>query len=191
MPIRFSMPVSLLPRRRAMENDASHSQLHAHPVQYVYKLASTKRAIENKHPILVPWEHMLQKPSGHQLLYCTLVLVQSCSQAAVRSGGAISIDDFSADLRCRLQGVWKEAEFVDFRGNNNKLATYQAWFATPFACNARQTYIPLPWDLFLDFLMQVMRNVSRFRLRAHTLKVESAVWQDGTSVCERCSCNQT
>eukprot|EP00983_Pelagomonas_calceolata_P105825 1159171-Pelagomonas_calceolata.AAC.4 len=38
-----------------------------------------------------------------------------------------------------------------------------------------------------------MRNVSRFRLRAHTgtLKVELAFWQDGASVCGRCSCNQT
>eukprot|EP00983_Pelagomonas_calceolata_P051712 1142532-Pelagomonas_calceolata.AAC.3 len=44
--------------------------------------------------------------------------------------------------------------------NYNRLATYQAWFATLFARNVRQTYIPLPW----------------FRLRAHTLKVKSAVW---------------
>jgi len=113
-------------------------------------------------------------------------------EQAVRSGGAISMNDFSADLRYRLQGVWREAESVDPRENNNKLATYQAWFATPFACNARQTYAPLPWYLFLDLPKQVMRNVSRFRLRAHTLKVESAVWQDdGTSVCDRCPCNQT
>eukprot|EP00983_Pelagomonas_calceolata_P112662 1159903-Pelagomonas_calceolata.AAC.7 len=56
------------------------------------------------------------------------------------SGGAISLNAFSADLRYRLQGVWREFESVNLSGNNNKLATYQAWFATPFACNARQTY---------------------------------------------------
>eukprot|EP00983_Pelagomonas_calceolata_P009664 312781-Pelagomonas_calceolata.AAC.1 len=31
----------------------------------------------------------------------------------------------------------------------------------------------------------------QFRLRARTLKVESAVWQDRSSVFDRCSCNQT
>eukprot|EP00983_Pelagomonas_calceolata_P020468 644835-Pelagomonas_calceolata.AAC.1 len=82
----------------------------------------------------------------------------------VRSGGAISMKYFSADLRCRLQGFWREIGSVDPRRNNNKLATYPAWFATPFACNAHQTYVPAS---------------------AHTLKVESAVWQDGTSVCDR------
>eukprot|EP00983_Pelagomonas_calceolata_P006300 208810-Pelagomonas_calceolata.AAC.1 len=65
-------------------------------------------------------------------------------EQAVRSGGAISMNEFSADLRYRLQGVWRKAESVDPRGNNNKLVSYQAWFAPPFACNARQTYVPLP-----------------------------------------------
>eukprot|EP00983_Pelagomonas_calceolata_P040606 1137687-Pelagomonas_calceolata.AAC.3 len=36
-----------------------------------------------------------------------------------------------------------------------------------------------------------MQNVSRFRLRAHTLTVETASWEDGISpVCDRCSCGQ-
>eukprot|EP00983_Pelagomonas_calceolata_P090798 1157464-Pelagomonas_calceolata.AAC.1 len=109
-------------------------------------------------------------------------------EQAVRQGGAISMDDFSADMRYKLQGVWGEAESVDHprddpRGNNNKLATYQAGFATPFACNARQTYVSLPWYLFLDLPKQVMRNVSRFRLRAHTLQVESAIWQGMEYLC--------
>eukprot|EP00983_Pelagomonas_calceolata_P014198 453335-Pelagomonas_calceolata.AAC.1 len=64
-------------------------------------------------------------------------------EQAVRSS-AISMNDSSAVLGYRLQGVWREAESVDPRGNNIKLATHQAWFATPFACGARQTYVPLP-----------------------------------------------
>ena len=33
----------------------------------------------------------------------------------------------------------------------------------------------------------VMRNISRFRLRAHTLKVEAAAWlEDGSCVCDQC-----
>eukprot|EP00983_Pelagomonas_calceolata_P046100 1140005-Pelagomonas_calceolata.AAC.2 len=31
-------------------------------------------------------------------------------EQAVRSGGALSMNDFRADLRHRLQGVWREAE---------------------------------------------------------------------------------
>ena len=33
----------------------------------------------------------------------------------------------------------------------------------------------------------VVRNISRFRLRAHTLKVEAAAWlEDGSCVCDQC-----
>jgi hypothetical protein len=32
-----------------------------------------------------------------------------------------------------------------------------------------------------------MRNISRFRLRAHTLKAEAAAWlEDGSCVCDQC-----
>ena len=32
-----------------------------------------------------------------------------------------------------------------------------------------------------------MRNISKFRLRAHTLKVEAAAWlEDGSCVCDQC-----
>eukprot|EP00983_Pelagomonas_calceolata_P054227 1143620-Pelagomonas_calceolata.AAC.1 len=58
-----------------------------------------------------------------------------------------------ADLRYRLQGVWRGAEPVDPRGNNNnRLATYQAWFPTPFACNARQTYVPALCSYFESWI---------------------------------------
>ena len=41
--------------------------------------------------------------------------------------------------------------------------------------------------LHLDLLNHVMRNVSRLRLRAHTLKVEAAAWlEDGSCVCDQC-----
>eukprot|EP00967_Tisochrysis_lutea_P020944 scaffold23755_cov20-Tisochrysis_lutea.AAC.1 len=46
------------------------------------------------------------------------VLLESCSQAAVRSGGAISMNDVSADSGYRLQGVWRKTESVDPRGDN-------------------------------------------------------------------------
>jgi len=33
-----------------------------------------------------------------------------------------------------------------------------------------------------------MRNVSRFRLQAHTLAVESSIWRGGNGHCDKCSC---
>eukprot|EP00983_Pelagomonas_calceolata_P047478 1140662-Pelagomonas_calceolata.AAC.3 len=36
-----------------------------------------------------------------------------------------------------------------------------------------------------------MRNVNRFRLRAHTLKVETAAWDtQNVLLCDRCSCDE-
>ena len=47
--------------------------------------------------------------------------------------------------------------------------------------------INVPRYLHLDLSKHVMRNISRFRLRAHTLKVEAAAWlQDGSCVCDQC-----
>jgi hypothetical protein len=45
----------------------------------------------------------------------------------------------------------------------------------------------VPWYLHLDLSKHVMRNVSKFRLRAHTLKVEAAAWlEDGSRICDQC-----
>ena len=72
-----------------------------------------------------------------------------------------------------MRGVWREAELVDPNTHNNKLATYHSWFATPFS---RNTSLPtiVPRYLHLGLSKNVIRNVSRLRLRAHTLKVEAA-----------------
>jgi len=44
-----------------------------------------------------------------------------------------------------------------------------------------------PRYLHLDLPKHVMRNISRFRLRAHTLKVEAAAWlEDGSCVRDQC-----
>ena len=43
-----------------------------------------------------------------------------------------------------------------------------------------------PLYLHLDLSKHVMRNISRFRLRAHTLKVEAAAWhEDGSCICDQ------
>ena len=68
----------------------------------------------------------------------------------------------------------------------NKLATYHSWFAIPFSRNECMP-INVPQYLHLDLFKHVMRNISRIRLRAHTLKVEAAAWhEDGSCVCDQC-----
>ncbi len=44
-----------------------------------------------------------------------------------------------------------------------------------------------PRYLHLDLLKHVTRIVSRFRLRAHSVAVESSFWH-GLKVCDKCSC---
>jgi len=36
----------------------------------------------------------------------------------------------------------------------------------------------------------VLRNFSRFRLRAHHLRVESCKWHGGSSICDKCECGE-
>ena len=75
---------------------------------------------------------------------------------------------------------------VDPNTHNNKLATYHSWFAIPFFRDERMP-INVPPYFHLDLSKHVMRNISRFRLRAHTLKVEAAAWlEDGSCVCDQC-----
>jgi len=105
---------------------------------------------------------------------------------AVQTGHAIPMQEFTADLKHRMRGVWRDAELVDPNTHNNKLATYHSWFAIPFSRNERMPNI-VPRYLHLDLSKHVMRNISRFRLRAHTLKVEAAAWhEDGSCVCDQC-----
>jgi len=45
----------------------------------------------------------------------------------------------------------------------------------------------VPQHLHLDLSKHGMRNVSRLRLRTHTLKAEAAAWlEDGSRVCDQC-----
>jgi hypothetical protein len=94
--------------------------------------------------------------------------------------------EFTADLKHRMRGVWRVAELVDPNTHNNKLATYHSWFAIPFSRNERMPINVLRY-LHLDLSKHVMRNISRFRLRAYTLKVEAAAWlEDASCVCDQC-----
>ena len=48
----------------------------------------------------------------------------------------------------------------------------------------------IPSYLYKDLDIHVMRNFSRFRLRAHHLRVESCNWHGGSSICDKCECGE-
>jgi len=73
-------------------------------------------------------------------------------------------------------------ELVDPNTHNNKLATYHSWFAILFlemsVCRL------LYHGISILICPNVLCAISKFRLRAHTLKVEAAAWlEDGSCVC--------
>eukprot|EP00983_Pelagomonas_calceolata_P072446 1151717-Pelagomonas_calceolata.AAC.5 len=93
-------------------------------------------------------------------------------------------------LKHRLRAVWRDVKGVNPRDTYCKLATYQSLFAVPFDHNVR-ALVRLPRHMHLDLSQHVMRNVSRFRLRAHTLKVETAAWDTRDALlCDRSSLEQ-
>ena len=93
----------------------------------------------------------------------------------------LNISNLRIDLRFRHQAVWREAHGQDPCSSLKKSVAYHNWFALPErpVSDARAPFV-LP-----EYLK--MRNISRFRLRAHTLKVEAAAWlKDGSRVCDHC-----
>ena len=48
----------------------------------------------------------------------------------------------------------------------------------------------IPSYLYKDLDKHVLRNFSRFRLRAHHLRVESCKWHGGSSICDKCECGE-
>ena len=104
---------------------------------------------------------------------------------AITESRQVPMNEFVADFR--HQGVWRVIEGNDPREQPSKLATNQAWFASPFIENARSA-VRVPRYLYLDLSKHVVRNISRFRLRAHTLIVESGLWQNRVFPCNRCDC---
>jgi len=108
-----------------------------------------------------------------------------------------NVVDFVDALRHRHEPVWRVAEAEDPRAVPRKLTAYQHRFSVPFWSHQqkdkrKKKYAPIPSYLCMDMPRQVMRNVSRFRLRAHRLNVETCRWGDrehtqaNRCVCDKC-----
>ncbi len=112
---------------------------------------------------------------------------------AFLQGLPICYSDFTADIR----KLWRDIADMNPMESDNKSVTYHFWFACPLLdlhadsrTRVRNGAAPLmpPRYLQLDLPKHVMRNVSRFRLQAHTLAVVSSIWRYGIGRCDKCSC---
>eukprot|EP00983_Pelagomonas_calceolata_P054873 1143889-Pelagomonas_calceolata.AAC.1 len=97
--------------------------------------------------------------------------------------------EFVVDLRKRLRGVWTVDALAEHGEHTNKLATgkYHHWMALPLRpLSVHGAPFSVPIYLYLDLGKHMLRNTARFRLHAHTLRVESSLWQEHMSECDRC-----
>eukprot|EP00983_Pelagomonas_calceolata_P126557 1161318-Pelagomonas_calceolata.AAC.1 len=88
----------------------------------------------------------------------------------VLSGQPIIMREFVVDLRTGPRGVRNADALAEHDAHVNKLAKFHQWVAYPLK----------PWQ-------HMLRSIARFRLRAHTLRVETSLWQEHTSECDRCN----
>eukprot|EP00983_Pelagomonas_calceolata_P076854 1153599-Pelagomonas_calceolata.AAC.1 len=100
---------------------------------------------------------------------------------AVRSSAPIKTQGFTDGLRLRLRDVWNTAA-------TNAASSY---FGVPFESNLHAP-VGTPRHTSLNLSGHVLRNLSRFRLRAHTLPVDRAIWSHGeeSAVCDRCNLHE-
>eukprot|EP00983_Pelagomonas_calceolata_P000999 34790-Pelagomonas_calceolata.AAC.1 len=69
----------------------------------------------------------------------------------------------------------------------NKLAKYYHWMALPLRpLPDHGTPLSVPRYVHLDLGKRMLRNIARFRLHACPLKVETSLWQEHASACNRC-----
>jgi len=109
---------------------------------------------------------------------------------AVLRGEELCTNVLCADLHKQNKRVWDDVGDLDPREHaQQKKAAYHNWMAVPLPERDSQR-VSLPIYLCRLYPRHVVQNVSRFRLRAHHLKVESVHWQPGPVVCDKCSCNE-
>ena len=100
------------------------------------------------------------------------------------------MQEFICDLRFRHLKVWREADSSSPRAVNKKAITYHKWCGSSERCPRGGSPFSISSYLYKDLDKHVLRNFSRFRLRAHHLRVESCKWHGGSSICDKCECGE-
>jgi len=95
----------------------------------------------------------------------------------------IDLGRFVVDLRERHLDHWKPYSDMHPGERNSKRSAYHQWCALPTK-RALVTHLPytLPKHMLLDLPRDIIRSEARFRLRAHTLRIETVTWTHNTSL---------
>ena len=124
--------------------------------------------------------HILSAMDGLTQYYMFKEKLQNCEP--------IDLSRFVVDLRERHLEYWTPFCDTHPRERNSKRSTYHQWCALP-PKRAMVTHSPCipPKYMSLDLPRDVIRSVARFRLRVHTLRVETVTWNQNTSpTCDLC-----
>ena len=99
----------------------------------------------------------------------------------------IDLSRFVVDLRERHLEYWTPYSETHPREHNSKRSTYHQWCALPTK-RALVTHSPyiLPKYMFLHLPRDVIRSTARFRLRVHTLRFETATWNQSKTLPVTC-----
>ena len=100
------------------------------------------------------------------------------------------MQEFICDLRFRHLKVWREADISCPRAVNKKQSRITSGVGWSSESGPRGSPFSFPSYLHKDLDKHVLRKFSRFRLRAHHLKVESCKWHGGSSICDKCECGE-
>ena len=99
----------------------------------------------------------------------------------------INISKLASDVRFCHHAVWREAEGQDPRTYRKKSAVYHNWFGLPLKeYSEGKPSVRLPWYLTISLNRKVVRDVGRFRLRAHGLKCETGLYDRSSHICDLC-----
>jgi len=94
---------------------------------------------------------------------------------------------FFVDVRKRLRSIWSQANQLGNEDQTDKAAKYHKWAAVPLrSVTVDGPPFPLPRYLHLDLGKQTQRNVARFRLYSHALRVETRSWEHHDGSCDKC-----
>ena len=103
----------------------------------------------------------------------------------------VNLSKLAADVRFRHHAVWREAEGQNPRTYRKKSAVYHNWFGLPLKeYSESRPSARLPLYLTVNLNRKVVRDVSRFRLRAHGLKCETGLYDRSSHICDLCDSSE-
>ncbi len=109
----------------------------------------------------------------------------------MRTFQTIPQSEFVIDVRKRLRSIWSQANQLGNEDQTDKAAKNHIWVAlSPRSVTVDGLPFSVPRYLHLDLGKQTQRNVARFRLHSHALRVETRSsapgWEHHDGTCDKC-----